>query len=72
MITLTARIEETIKTETCEVIVDGEKYTYIEYINDKEKVIDAELHDSNGEDCTFDAALMERVQYFVDNLPPIK
>jgi len=57
----------TITTNTFNLEVDGQFITYIEYLNDKGKVIDCNLRDVDGNEIA-DAALLEKVEEFVDNL----
>lgn len=58
----------TITTNTFNLEIDGQFITYIEYLNDKNKVIDCNLRDANGNELN-DAALLEKVEEFVDNFP---
>jgi len=57
----------TVTTETYNLEVDGQFITYIEYLNDKSKLIDCNLRDVDGNEIQ-DAKLLEKVQEFVDNL----
>ena len=64
----------TVTTETFELTVDGKKITYIEYLNDKNKVIDMNLRDSKGNEITDDnnygfdnvAGLLMEIQQFLN------
>ena len=67
--TLKSHITSTITTSVFEVAVENETYTYTEFTNEKGKVTDFELKDSNAEPCNGDAELLEKVQKFIDNLP---
>lgn len=63
-------------TGTYELVVDGLKIVYIEYVNDKGKVIDTILRTAEGIELTDEhlldtdfnsvAALLEEVQAFID------
>ncbi len=66
MIVIRNRQTDNVRTETYQLEVDGRRVTYIEYINDKNKLIDATLMDTNTGDMIDDAALMEEIQTFVD------
>jgi len=50
-----------ITTETYEVEKDGQKYIYIDYLNDSGKVIDSILRDENGNNVD-NMTLMEEIQ----------
>jgi len=55
----------TITTETYQLSLGDKLLTYIEYLNDKGKVIDCTLRDVDGNEIN-DPALLEQVQDFVD------
>ena len=56
---------QTVTTETRIIkLPEGQKITYILYLNEKCKVIDEILRDETGEDIQ-DAELLERIQQFV-------
>lgn len=61
------RTTSTVTTDTFEILFDGFRYTYIEYLNDKGKVIDVNFRDENGNEID-DTVLLEDVQKFVDSL----
>lgn len=74
MITLKSQSSETLTTKTYSLTVEGKEVTYIEYLNDKSKVIDFVLRNADGEDIAgadTGSILLEQVQGFVDNLTPI-
>lgn len=73
-ITLKNKTSSTIKTDIYELDVDGQKVTYIEFINDKNKLIDFNLRDEKGDEIAADtgSTLLEKVQGYVDNLPAIR
>ena len=58
----------TVTTNTFEIDPEdgSKKITYIEYLNDKGRVIDENLRDSAGSEID-DPALLEVVQEFVDS-----
>jgi hypothetical protein len=60
--------EEVTKKVTYQMIVDGQHVIYTEYIDIKNKLIDAELKSANDLEPISDAAMMERVQEFIDNV----
>lgn len=70
-ITLKNKTSSTVTTDTYELEVDGQKVTYIEYINDKNKVIDSNLRNEHGQEIE-DAVLLEKIQDYIDNLPATK
>ena len=74
-ITLKNKTSSTIKTDTYEFEVDGQKVTYIEYINDKNTLIDCSLRNEYGEEiAAADTGniLLEKCQEYVDNLSATK
>ena len=64
-ITLKNKTSSTITTDTYELEVDGQNITYIEYINNKNKVIDFNLRDTDGHEID-DAVFLDDIQTFVD------
>ena len=64
------RTTSTVTTDTFEIDHDGRKFVYIEYLNDKGKVIDFALRNQDGEDIArYDngSITLEKIQNFVDN-----
>lgn len=59
--------ESTVTTKTFEIDYDGEKVVYIEYLNDKGKVIDCNLRDENGGEVD-NSIYLEEIQDFVDKI----
>ncbi len=69
------RHTETVTTDTFQIERDDpsyphnkEKFIYIEYLNDKGRVIDCNLRETSGEEID-DANLLDEIQKFVDKLP---
>lgn len=60
-------ISDKVTTETYEIDDNGKKYTYIEYLNEKGKLIDCSVRNEVGGENS-DAALLEKIQNFVDSL----
>lgn len=67
--------ESTITTKTFEIDYDGRKIVYIEYLNEKGKVIDCNLRDEDGNEIAEDqgpdnnaAETLEKIQEFVDKI----
>jgi hypothetical protein len=58
------RITSTITTDTFEVEHEGKKITYIEYLNEKSRVIDQVLRDEDGNNID-DPTLLEEMESFV-------
>jgi hypothetical protein len=56
----------TVTTETYQLITERGPVTYIEYLNDKGKVIDSNLRDENGEEIA-DPTFLEEIQEFIDS-----
>ena len=57
----------TVKTETYRILTETQgPVTYIEYLDDKGKVIDCNLRDDEGNEIS-DPALLEEIQEFVDS-----
>lgn len=75
-IELISKVSSKVTTETHELTIDGIKIVYIEYLNEKGKVIDTVLRTDEGVDLTdahllcsdFNsvAELLEEVQAFID------
>jgi hypothetical protein len=64
---LESHTSSTITTETYQILTENHgPVTYIEYLNDKGKVIDCNLRDEDGNDI-IDPALLEEIQEFIDN-----
>lgn len=59
--------ESTVTTKTFEIDYDGEKIIYIEYLNDKGKVIDCNLRDENGDEVD-GSIYLEEIQDFIDKV----
>ena len=69
MIKLNTQTTSTVTTNTFELEVRGQKVTYIEYLNDKNKVIDCSLRNEAGEEIGADdcgGELLEEIQGFID------
>ncbi len=66
-ITFENKITSFITTVTFSLITEKGPITYIEYLNDKNKVIDLNLRDEDGDEID-DSVLLEEVQNFVDKL----
>lgn len=60
-----SHLSATITTETYQLSMNGKLFTFIEYFNDKGKVIDCNLRDVDGEEIS-DPYLLEQVQDFID------
>lgn len=65
-IKLLNRTTSTVTTDTFELEVNGRKFVYIEYLDDKRKVIDCNLRDEIGNEVE-NAELLGRIQDFVDD-----
>jgi hypothetical protein len=59
--------EKTITTKTYEVEIEGSKYIYIDYYDDRGKIIDSVLRFENGDNCD-DPLVFEEVQELVDKI----
>jgi len=67
MIILQLHSTSTVKTETYQILTETHgPVTYVEYFNDKGKVIDETLRDEDGNDINA-PALLEKIQEFVDS-----
>ena len=62
---INSKTSSTVTTNTFSLDVDGKKVVYLEYLNEKGKVIDCELHNDKGE-LINDTALLEEIQDFID------
>lgn len=63
--------ESTVTTKTFEIDYDGQKIIYIEYLNEKGKVIDCSLRDDNGEEIAASdtgSIMLEKIQEFIDKI----
>ena len=58
---------QTVTRKAHDITIDGEKYVYIEMLNEKGELIDAELRDAEGYPVD-DADLFEEVQNFFDSV----
>ena len=67
-ITIKSATELPVTHVTYDIEVDGVSYVYIEIIDNRKRLIDAELKDIHGY-MTEDVALLEQVQAYIDNLP---
>jgi hypothetical protein len=70
-LSIIANTSANITTNTYNLSLGDRLLTYIEYLNDKGKVIDCNLRDVDGDEIN-DPALLEQVQEFVDGLEPVK
>lgn len=59
-----SKSEAQIKTETYEVFCEGERYFYIDYI-ENDKIVDSVLRDENGADID-DPIIFEKIQEKID------
>lgn len=68
MITLKNRSTSTVTEDTFTLDIDGQTVIYKEFLNDKNKVIDCQLRDENGEEIPVEdgAAMLEEIQEFVE------
>lgn len=67
--------ESTVTTKTFEIDYDGQKIIYIEYLNEKGKVVDCSLRDEDGNEIAEDqgpdnnaAETLEKIQDFIDKI----
>ena len=57
----------TVTTDTFQFEVNDQFITYIEYLNDKGKIIDCNLRDVDGDEID-NSLLLEEIQNFVDSM----
>jgi hypothetical protein len=62
---INSKTSSTVTKNAFSLDVDGKKVVYLEYLNEKGKVIDCELHSDKGE-LINDTALLEEIQDFID------
>ena len=63
--------ESTVITKTFEIDYDGRKIVYIEYLNEKGKIIDCTLRNEDGEEIAASdtgASILEEIQEFIDKI----